>query len=218
MRIELHPQTPQIRLMKKVIDAFAAGEVVVYPTDSGYSMGCDALSRKGVTKLYHLKRAMKKYLMALMVRDFSALSDFAKVETAAFRYMKTLVPGQYTFILPATVKAHKILDVKRPEVGVRMPNSPFTNALFELAPASVILTTAAKIKEDDHFIHPEDIEDEYGNLVDLIVDLGPMPITPTTVISLLSDSPEIIREGYGRIPGNGSRATTPGPGYRMPKR
>ena len=87
MRLELHPKNPEARLMKKVLDAFAAGEVVVYPTDSGYSMGCDALSKKGVHKLYHIKRAMKKYLMALMVRDFGALSEFAKVETSSFRYM-----------------------------------------------------------------------------------------------------------------------------------
>lgn len=217
MRIELHPQTPQIRLVKKVLDAFAAGQVVVYPTDSGYSMGCDALSQKGVHKLYHIKRAMKKYVMALMVRDFSALSEFAKVETAAFRYMKAVVPGPYTFLLPATVRARKILDVNRPEVGVRMPNSPFTNALFELAPGAVILTTAAKIQEDDNFIHPEDIEDMYGNVVDMIVDLGPLPVTPTTIISLVSESPEIIREGAGRIPGSGSRTKTPGPGFRSPK-
>jgi tRNA threonylcarbamoyl adenosine modification protein (Sua5/YciO/YrdC/YwlC family) len=218
MRLELHPETPQLRLVKKVLDAFAAGQVVVYPTDSGYSMGCDALSSKGLQKLYHLKRGMKKYLMALMVRDFSALSEFAKVETSAFRYMKAIVPGPYTFVLPATVRSRKILDVNRPEVGVRMPSSPFTNALFELAPGAVILTTAARIKEDDNFIHPEDIEDSYGNLVDLIVDLGPIPVTPTTVISLMGETPEIIREGLGPIPGNSSRGNTIGPGFRGIKR
>ena len=82
--------------------------------------------------------------MALMVRDFSALSEFAKVETSSFRYMKAVVPGPYTFILPATVRARKILDVNRAEVGVRMPSSPFTDTLFHLAPEAVILTTAAK--------------------------------------------------------------------------
>ncbi len=218
MRIELHPQTPQIRLVKKVLETFASGGVVVYPTDSGYSMGCDALSRKGVQKLYHIKRGMKKYLMALMVRDFSALSDFAKVETSAYRYMKYLVPGPYTFILPATVRARKLLDVNRPEVGVRMPNTPFTNTLFEIAPGSIILTTAAKITEADNFIQPTDIEEMYGNLVDMIVDLGPLPITPTTVISLVSESPEVLREGAGRVPGPNTRAVIHGPGMRGTKR
>lgn len=214
MRLELHPKNPEVRFMKKVMDAFAAGEVVIYPTDSGYSMGCDALSKKGVNKLYHLKRAMKKYLMALMVRDFGALSEFAKVETSAFRYMKAVVPGPYTFILPATVRARKILDVNRPEVGVRMPSSPFTDTLFRLSPEAVILTTAAKIREEDQFIDPEEIESAYGHLVDLIVDVGPLPITPTTVISLVEEAPEILREGAGPIPGTGTRANTPGPKIR----
>lgn len=214
MRLELHPVNPEVRFMKKVLDAFAAGEVVVYPTDSGYSMGCDALSKKGVHKLYHVKRAMKKYLMALMVRDFGALSEFAKVETSSFRYMKAVVPGPYTFILPATVRSRKILDVNRPEVGVRMPSSPFTDALFKLAPESVILTTAAKIREEDHYIDPSEIEAAYGNQVDLIVDLGLLPITPTTVISLVAEAPEILREGAGPIPGTGTRANTPGPKFR----
>jgi tRNA threonylcarbamoyl adenosine modification protein (Sua5/YciO/YrdC/YwlC family) len=197
--------------MQKVLEAFAAGQVVIYPTDSGYSMGCDALSKKAVNKLYHVKRAMKKYLMALMVRDFSELSEFAKVETAAFRFMKSLVPGPYTFVLPATVRSRKILDVNRPEVGVRMPDSPFTNTLFAMSPKAVILTTAAKIREEDSFIDPAEIEETYGHLVDLIVDLGPQPINPTTVISLVGEAPEVLREGAGPLPRAGTRTATSGP-------
>lgn len=187
--------------MKRVKEVFESDSVVVYPTDSGYSLGCNALSRKAVNKLYHLKRAMKKYLMAIMVQDFSALSEFARVDNAAFRYMKHLVPGPYTFVLPATVRSRKLLDVNRPEVGVRMPKCPFTDALFSLMPGAVILTTAAKIQEDDVFIDPRDIEQKFGHLVDLVVDLGPRPVTPTTVIALLDGVAEVIREGAGPIPG-----------------
>lgn len=201
MRLQLHPVNPQVRLMKRVAEAFEADGVIIYPTDSGYSLGCNALSRKAVNKLYHLKRAMKKYLMALMVRDFGALSEFARVDNSAFRYMKHLVPGPYTFILPATVRSRKLLDVNRPEVGVRMPKSPFTDALFSLSPEAVILTTAAKIQEDDVLIDPEDIEEKYGHLVDLIVDLGPMPVNPTTVIALQDGMAEVVREGAGPVPG-----------------
>ncbi|HLP41389.1 MAG TPA: L-threonylcarbamoyladenylate synthase [Fibrobacteria bacterium] len=205
MRLELHPITPQVRLMKRVKEVFESDSVVVYPTDSGYSLGCNALSRKAVNKLYHLKRAMKKYLMAIMVQDFSALSEFARVDNAAFRYMKHLVPGPYTFVLPATVRSRKLLDVNRPEVGVRMPKCPFTDALFSLMPGAVILTTAAKIQEDDVFIDPRDIEQTYGHLVDLVVDMGPRPVTPTTVIALLDGVAEVIREGVGPIPGPTTR-------------
>lgn len=202
MRLELHPVTPQVRLMKRVLDVFQADGVVIYPTDSGYSLGCNAQSRKAVNRLYHVKRAMKKYLMALMVRDFSALSEFARVDNAAFRYMKHLVPGPYTFVLPSTNKARKLLEVNRPEVGVRMPKSPFTDTLFSLAPEAVILTTAAKIQEEDILIDPLEIEEQYGHLVDLIVDQGPKPVTPTTVLALRGEEVEVIREGAGPIPGN----------------
>jgi tRNA threonylcarbamoyl adenosine modification protein (Sua5/YciO/YrdC/YwlC family) len=202
MRLELHPVTPQTRLMKRVLEAFEADGVVIYPTDSGYSLGCNALSRKAVNRLYHLKRAMKKYLMALMVRDFSALSEFARIDNSAFRYMKHLVPGPYTFVLPSTNKARKLLEVNRPEVGVRMPKCVFTDALFALAPEAVILTTAAKIQEEDILIDPREIEEQYGHLVDLIVDQGPKPVTPTTVIALRDDTAEVIREGAGPVPGN----------------
>jgi tRNA threonylcarbamoyl adenosine modification protein (Sua5/YciO/YrdC/YwlC family) len=140
------------------------------------------------------------------------------VETSAFRYMKSVVPGPYTFVLPATVRSRKILDVNRPEVGVRMPDSPFTNTLFQMAPESVILTTAAKIQEEDSFIDPEDIEATYGHLVDLIVDLGPLAVTPTTVISLIGEAPEILREGAGPIPGGGTKTNQPGPGLWLPGR
>lgn len=201
MRLELHPVTPQTRLIKRVLETFESDGVAIYPTDSGYSLGCNALSRKAVNKLYHLKRAMKKYLMALMVRDFSALSEFARIDNAAFRYMKHLVPGPYTFVLPSTIRARKLLDVNRPEVGVRMPRGSFTDALFALSPKSVILTTAAKIQEEDILIDPVEIEEQYGHLVDLIVDQGPKPVTPTTVIALREDTVEILREGAGLIPG-----------------
>ncbi len=200
MRLELHPITPQTRLIKKVLDVFEGDGVLVYPTDSGYSLGCNAMSKKAVHKLYHLKRAIKKYMMALMVPDFSTVSDFARVDNFAFRYMRSLVPGPYTFLLPSTNRARKILDVNRMEVGIRMPQHPFLNALYEQGNNAVVLNSAAKINQDDAFIDPEDIDRVYGKLVDLIVDMGPLPITPTTVISLLGNTPELVRQGTGPLP------------------
>jgi tRNA threonylcarbamoyl adenosine modification protein (Sua5/YciO/YrdC/YwlC family) len=195
--------------MKKVQEAFDAGGVVVYPTDSGYSMGCDALSRKAVNKLYHLKRDLSKYLMALMGRDFSALSDFAKVDTAAYRYMKHLVPGPYTFILPSTLRARKVLDANRPEVGIRMPKSAFTDTFFSLRSDAVLLTTAAKVSEDSAILDPEGIEAAFGHAVDLIVDMGPVPLAPTTVIQFGEGTVEVLRQGAGPVPGNGGPPANP---------
>ncbi|MCD6023926.1 MAG: Sua5/YciO/YrdC/YwlC family protein [Fibrobacteria bacterium] len=186
--------------MKRVLETFDKGGLVVYPTDSGYSVGCDAGNRVAVNKLYHLKRAMKKYVMALMARDFSTVSDFAKVDNFAYRYMKKLVPGPYTFVLPATSHANKILDAKRPEVGVRMPRHAFADALFALKPDILLLTTAAKVREDESFVDPREIEATFGHEVDLVLDMGPLPLNPTTIISLVNGEPEVIREGQGPVP------------------
>jgi len=200
MLLPLHPVTPEPRHMKRVLETFEKGGIVVYPTDSGYSMGCDAGNRIAVNRLYHLKRAIKKFYMALMARDFSAISDFAKVDNAAYRYMKKLVPGPYTFVLPATSHGKKILDVKRPEVGVRMPRHPFADALFALRPGILLLTTAAKVREDENFTDPAGIEDTFGHEVDLVLDMGPIALNPTTIISLVNGEPELIREGQGALP------------------
>jgi tRNA threonylcarbamoyl adenosine modification protein (Sua5/YciO/YrdC/YwlC family) len=200
MLLYLHPVTPEARHMKRVLETFEKGGIVVYPTDSGYSLGCDARNRTAVNKLYHLKRAMKKYLMALMVRDFSTVTDFAHVDNTAYRTMKKLVPGPYTFILPATAHGKKILDVKRPEVGVRMPAHPFADALFALKPDAILLTTAAKIREEDNYVDPAEIEETFGHEVDLVLDMGTAAVNPTTVISLVSGVPELVRAGQGAFP------------------
>ena len=142
-----------------------------------------------MNKLYHLKRAMKKYLMALMVRDFSALSEFARMDNAAFRYMKHLVPGPL-YLHPA------LHGERRPQAPRSQPPgggraharaAPSPMPCSPCPPKPVILTTAAKIQEEDILIDPVEIEEQYGHLVDLIVDLGPMPVTPTTVIALRDD-------------------------------
>ncbi len=200
MLIPLHPVTPEARHLRRFLDVMDKGGICVYPTDSGYSLGCDARNRVAVNKLYHLKRAIKKFLMAVMVRDFSAVSDFARVDNTSYRYMKKLVPGPYTFILPATAHGRKLLDVKRPEVGVRMPAHPFADALFALRPEIVLLTSAAKVREDDDFIDPEEIDATLGHAVDLVLGMGEVQASPTTVIRLIDGEPEVLREGKGKVP------------------
>jgi len=200
MLLEIHPITPQTRFMQRVLSILEDDGVVVYPTDSGYSLGCNARSRKAIRRLYHLKRAMKRYLMALMARDYAALTDFVKVDNAAFRVLKRYTPGPYTFILPATLQGRKQLEVNRPEIGVRIPDSIFSRALWQLHPGMILLTTAARLDEDDRFSNAQDIEAAFGHEVDLVVDLGEMPVNPTTIVSLVHGEPEVIREGQGNFP------------------
>ncbi|OVE81869.1 threonylcarbamoyl-AMP synthase [bacterium K02(2017)] len=195
-RISIHPVNPQARLVKQVASVLEEGGLVIFPTGAGYSVGCTANSKKAIHRLYHLKRSVKKYNMALMVSDFSIVTHYAVVETSSYRYMKDKLPGPYTFILPATKEGKKLLDVKRKEIGIRMPKHPFYDTLSELF-NEPILNTAAKLHDDDMFEHPDDIEEKFGKQVEMIVDIGEVPLSPTTIISMVNKEPELIREGEG---------------------
>jgi tRNA threonylcarbamoyl adenosine modification protein (Sua5/YciO/YrdC/YwlC family) len=200
MRIELHPITPQVRHLTRILAALEDDQIIVYPTDSGYSVGCNAHSRKAIHRLYHLKRSLKRYYMALMTHDFASLNEYVKIDNSAFRIFKRYTPGPFTFILPATQKGRKQLDVNRPEIGVRIPHCIFGDALWKLKPTMILLTTAARVREEDHFVNAEEIEDAFGNDVDIIADMGELPLTPTTIVSLVDGEPEIIRQGLGIFP------------------
>jgi len=199
MRLSVHPITPQKRFVDQTVKFLENGSVLILPTESGYTMGCSALSKKGLHKLYQIKKPAKKYSMALMFRDFSSVSEFARIDNYAFKFMKPLVPGPYTFILPATNLGRKLLDVKRPEMGIRFSNHPFIQVLHESLSGPVI-TTSAKIQADDIFSIPDEIERAFSSNVDLIIDSGPIPQNPTTIIRLIDQEPEVVREGAGSLP------------------
>ena len=190
--LELHPETPQKRFVKEAAKVLDKGGLVVYPTDSGYSVGCDAHNVKAIQKLYTLKKAIKKYVMALMLPEIKQITEFANMDNQAFRYIKSRVPGHYTFILPAQTHMMRKLGVKRKEVGVRIPDFPFLNSLFEEFP-NPILNTAAKINEDESYIHPDDLERAFKGKVDLLLTMGEIQLNPTNVISLLNGEIEVLR-------------------------
>lgn len=198
MRFQMHPVNPQKRLMKQVSEILRKDGIIVFPTDAGYSLGCLVSQKRAIQRLYDLKRHDKKYFMTLMIHDFSDLNDFAKLENFAYRYMKSYLPGPFTFILPAEKKIQRILDVKRPEIGVRMPKTPFFETLQEFEPMP-LLSVTARLSDEDVLIDPDEIESRFGKLVDLIIDMGPVPLNPTTVISLVEGEARLIREGAGEV-------------------
>ncbi|MFC1585619.1 L-threonylcarbamoyladenylate synthase [Fibrobacterota bacterium] len=198
-KINLHPVTPEKRFLKDIARFLENSGIMIYPTDSGYSLGCSALSKKAIRRLYQIKRPSKKYNMALMFQNFSPISEFARLHNNAFKFMKSLVPGAYTFILPATNRGRKLLEVKRPEMGIRFPDHPFLSALHQLFP-DPILTTSARVHDNDIFSVPDEIEKVFSAKVDLVVDCGPIPQRPTTVISLIDTDPVLIRGGAGVLP------------------
>jgi tRNA threonylcarbamoyl adenosine modification protein (Sua5/YciO/YrdC/YwlC family) len=191
MRYEVHPVNPQPRIVKLAAETLEKDGIVLYPTESGYAVGCNAESPKAIHKLYLLKKPMKKFVMALILPDIRRASEYAHVSNFAFSIMKQRVPGPYTFILPADPSIARKLDVKRPEVGFRMPTHPFFKELFQIF-GKPILSTAAKLS-DEESTDPDAIWNQFEHSVDMMVDCGPIQINPTNIISLVHDEIEIIR-------------------------
>jgi tRNA threonylcarbamoyl adenosine modification protein (Sua5/YciO/YrdC/YwlC family) len=190
--IHLHPENPEARHIKRIADLFRRGGLVVYPTDSGYSVGCDVSNAKALEKLYNLKKPLKKYVMALLLPDLKTITEFAVMDNTAYRMIKERVPGHFTFILPAQTHIVRRLKVKRWEVGVRIPQHPFLNALLsELN--SPIVNTAARIRDDEDYTDPQELERAFQGRVDAIIHCGEVQLNPTNIISFVNGEPELLR-------------------------
>ena len=196
--ITLHPVTPQLRFMEEIAVTLNRDGLLIFPSDSGYTLGCSVMSPKALKKIYQLKKSSKKYQMSILFPDFAPVSEFAYVDNAAFKYMRPLVPGPYTFILPCTRKGRKLLEVNREEIGVRIPEHVFLTALQNHFPYPII-TTSPK-NEGEEFKLPEEISPFFLNAADVVADMGEIPMNESTVIRLTGDEPELIREGAGPVP------------------
>ena len=192
MRYEIHPINPQSRIVKLAAETLEKDGLVLYPTESGYAIGCNAESTKAIHKLYMLKKPMKKFFMALILPDISRASEYAHVSNFAFNIMKQRVPGPYTFILPADASIARKLDVKRPEIGIRMPEHPFFKELFQHFDKP-ILSTAAKLSDETEFTNPDDIWNLFEHQIEMMIDCGEIEINPTNIVSLINNEVEVIR-------------------------
>lgn len=192
MRLEVHPQNPQARFVKQAAEVLEDDGLVLYPTESGYAIGCSAESTRAIHRLYQLKKPMKKFVMAVIIPDIRSAAEYAHVSNFAFQIMKHRVPGPYTFILPADPGIARKLDVKRPEVGFRMPEHPFFKELFRVFDKP-LLSTAAKLSDDVILTEPDDLWKLFEHSVDMMIDCGPIDIRPTNIVSLVGDRIEVIR-------------------------
>lgn len=199
-RFVLHPENPEKRWMQEIVQILNKDGVIIFPTDSGYSIGCDGNSQKGLKRLYQLKKNEKKYQMTLICQDFSLMTEFAQIDNFAYKYMKSHLPGPYTFILPATQRGRKLLEVKRPSMGIRYPKHIFLNTLHGFQ-NFVLLSSSAKTENElEPFIYdPDELESFFNGKVDALVDMGAIPSLSTTIISLESGTAECIRLGIGPI-------------------
>src|SRR5512139_1398281 len=198
MLVSINPQNPQARLIRKVVEILRAGGIVVYPTDTYYGIGCDLLNPRAIERVYQLKRRDKSKPFSFICSDLTNISHYAKVSNYAYRTMKRLLPGPYTFILEGSRLVPKIMLTKRKTAGIRVPDNAICLALVrELG--NPIITTSAATPEGESFHDASLIHDHFGGLVDAVIDGSAVSGEPSSVISLIGDAPEIIRRGAGDV-------------------
>ena len=193
---EIHPQNPQQRLVKQVVDELHKGGVIVYPTDSGYALGTALGNKNGLERIRNIRNLSKRHDFTLMMRDLSHIGEYAKLDNNAFRLLKKILPGAYTFILEGTRDVPKrLLHEKKKTIGLRISQHGVVQALLEELDEP--LMSVSLILEGYEFYDIDDVRDAIESRVDVIIDDGYCPPEPTTVIDLSGDGVEIIRQGAG---------------------
>ncbi|MDD2604193.1 MAG: L-threonylcarbamoyladenylate synthase [Desulfobacteraceae bacterium] len=198
MLIEMNAQNPPQRLVGMAVEVLQRGGVIAYPTDTYYGIGCDIFNKRAIEKIYQLRQRDKKKPFSFICSDLKHISDYAKVSNYAYKTMRRLLPGAYTFILEGSKLVPRIMLTKRRTAGIRMPDHAICIALVE-ALGNPIISSSAKAPDGDIFDDPSLLHDYFGNRIDLVIDGGPVPGRPSSVISLIDDEPEILREGLGDI-------------------
>ena len=200
MLIRLYEQNLNRKEIDKIIGILKEGGIIIYPTDTVYAMGCDALNVRAVEKICKLKgiNPLKNHL-SIICPDLSNISEYAKVNNTVFKLMKRNLPGPFTFILNATNSLPKIYK-NRKEVGIRIPNNNITLTLTRDL-GNPLLTTSVRDKDQwgEYSVDPELIEGDYGDAVDVIIDGGYGGLEPSTVVNCTTDEIEIIRQGKGEL-------------------
>jgi len=198
MLININPQNPQPRLIPKIAEALIEGAIIAYPTDTYYGIGCDIMNRKAIGKIYRLKQRSQKKPFSFICSDLKNISQYAKVSNYAYKTMKRLLPGPYTFVLEGSKLVPKMMLTAQKTAGIRVPNHPICLALVKQL-GRPIISTSATLSDGEILSDPYAIFDALGAQIDIIIDGGPVPGLPSSMVSLIGDIPEVIRVGRGDV-------------------
>jgi tRNA threonylcarbamoyl adenosine modification protein (Sua5/YciO/YrdC/YwlC family) len=198
--LRIHPKDPEKRYVEQAVAALRAGEVIVYPTDSCYALGCQLGDKDAQERIRRIRRLGENHNFTLLCRDLSQLATYARVDNPAFRLMKALTPGPYTFLLKATHEVpRRLQNPKRKTIGLRVPDHRIVQAMLEALGEPMMSTTAQLPDDEMPFNDPEDIVERLGKLVDLIIDGGNTGLESSTVIDLAEGTPVVVRVGAGDV-------------------
>ncbi|MGE5107492.1 MAG: L-threonylcarbamoyladenylate synthase [Sphingobacteriales bacterium] len=199
MLLHLHPDNPQPRQLKTVVDCLLSGGIIIYPTDTIYGLGADIFQSKAIERICRIKNVEPaKAQLSFICHDLGDLSKYTKpISTPAFRLLKRYLPGPYTFILPASKEVPKILKSKKDTIGLRIPDNKISQAIVEQL-SHPILSASLPGEMVEEYTDPEWIYEKFHKLVDIVIDGGIGGIIPSTIIDCTSDVPVVIREGLGQ--------------------
>ena len=198
--LELHPDNPQPRLVAEIVETIRDGGLIAYPTDSSYAFGCHIGDKRAMDRIRRIRRTDKKHNFTLVCSDLSEIGIYARVDNWAYRLIKAMTPGPYTFILPATREVPKRLQhPKRRTIGLRVPDHVLVRAMLEALGEPIMSSTLLLPGDDLPLTDAHDIEERIGHEIDLIIDAGPTGIEPTSVIDLSEGTAEVLRVGRGDV-------------------
>lgn len=198
MLLKTNPINPQHRHISRVADILKGGGIIAYPTDTHYGFGCDIMNKKAIEKIYLLRQRDKNKPFSFICSSLKNISRYAKVSNYAYKNMKRLLPGPFTFILEGSKLVPKIMLTKRRTAGIRVPDNTICLELVrELG--NPILSTSAVMPDGEILDEPSLIHDYFQKRIDAVIDGGPVPGLPSSVVSLIDDTPEVIREGAGDV-------------------
>ena len=198
MLLQIHPENPQPRLIKQVVECLKDGGVIIYPTDTIYGLGSDIMQHKTIEKICQIKNIdPQKAQLSFICSDLSHLSDYTKsIDTPLYRMLKNYLPGPFTFILPASKQVPKILQSKKSTIGLRIPDNVICHQILA-ALGNSILSTSLPGEMVEDYTDPEIIHEKFEHLVDFVIDGGIGGMTPSTIVDCTTDEWTVLRQGLG---------------------
>ena len=200
LHLHIHPENPQARLITQAVERIRAGDVVVYPTDAAYAIGCQIGNKSAMERIAQIRNLGAKHQYAIMCCDLSDIATYAKVDNAMYRLLKANTPAVTTFILPATSEVPKrLMHPKKKTIGLRIPSNPVAQALLKELGEPLLTSTLILPDQKDPLDDPYDIENQLAKRIDVFIDSGFGTLSTTSIVDLSGENPVVVRRGVGDV-------------------